>query len=56
MSQFRKKILFAITQQDLDQIDDMQAKRKLSQSEYIRRAIRVYAAELKIEEYSDEKA
>jgi hypothetical protein len=47
---YAKKILFNIEQNDLDRMTTMRTKRKLDQSEFIRRAIRVYMAELFIEE------
>ncbi|GLQ05869.1 ribbon-helix-helix protein, CopG family [Sneathiella chinensis] len=57
MSLFAKKILFNISQFDLDRMTEMRVKRGLDQSEYIRRAIRMYVAEQKIEELrSDTKS
>lgn len=50
MTQYAKKIIFNITQSDLDRMNSMRNKRRLSQSEYIRRAIRMYVAEQKVEE------
>jgi len=50
MSLYAKKILFNITQADWDRMSQMRSKRGLSQSSYIRRAIRMYVAEQKIEE------
>lgn len=49
---YAKKIIFNITQADLDRMTDMRNKRGLEQSEYIRRAIRMYVAEHKITELS----
>lgn len=50
MSFYAKKILFNITQSDLDRMTEMRTKHGLQQSEYIRRAIRMYVAEQKLEE------
>jgi hypothetical protein len=50
MTQYAKKILFNISQTYLDRMTDMRTKRGIDQSEYIRRAIRIYVAEHKIEE------
>lgn len=50
MGIYDKKILFNINQTDLDRMTDMRTKRGLDQSEYIRRAIRMYFAEHKLEE------
>lgn len=50
MSTYAKKILFNIAQADYDRLREMSGKRGLSQSSYIRRAIRMYVAEQKIEE------
>jgi hypothetical protein len=56
MSQYAKKILFNIAQNDLSRMTTMRSARGLEQSEFIRRAIRVYMAELTIEEMRrDEK-
>lgn len=50
MPTFAKKIIFNITQTDLDRLTGARTKLGLQQSEYIRRAIRMYVAEQKIEE------
>ncbi|MEH6477837.1 MAG: ribbon-helix-helix protein, CopG family [Sneathiella sp.] len=49
---FDKKILFNISQVDADRMTEMRLARGLDQSEYIRRAIRMYVAEQKLEELS----
>lgn len=49
---YAKKIIFNITQFDLDRMNEMRGKRGQSQSEYIRSAIRMHVAEHKIEELS----
>ncbi len=49
---FDKKILFNISQTDIDRMTEMRLTRGLDQSEYIRRAIRMYVAEQKLEELS----
>ena len=50
MSIYAKKILFNITQTDIDRMTEMRKKHGLQQSDYIRRAIRMYVAEQKIAE------
>jgi hypothetical protein len=55
MSKFyAMKILFNITQSDLDCMAVARDKVGLTQSEFIRRAIRSYAAEQKVAEYMRE--
>jgi len=49
---FDKKILFNISQTDDDRMTEMRLSRGLDQSEYIRRAIRMYMAEQKLEDLS----
>jgi len=49
---YAKKILFNISQAENDQMTAMRLKRGLDQSEYIRRAIRMYVAERKLGELS----
>jgi len=49
---FDKKILFNISQTDIDRMTEMRLKHGLDQSKYIRRAIRMYVAEQKLEELS----
>lgn len=49
-SYYAKKIIFNITQFDLDRMNEMRNKRGLNQSDYIRSAIRMHVAEHKIEE------
>ena len=54
MSFYAKKLIFNITQTDLDRMTAMRLKHGLQQSEYIRRAIRVYVAEHTIQEMNRE--
>lgn len=49
---FDKKILLNISQDDVDRMTEMRIARGLNQSEYIRRAIRMYVAEQTLEELS----
>ena len=51
MSKFAKKIIFNISQHDLDRMTEMRGKLDLDQSTYIRQAICMYTAEQKIEEF-----
>jgi len=50
ISKFDKKVLFNISQTDVDRMTDMRLARGLDQSEYIRRAIRMYVADQKLED------
>ena len=52
MSRFyAQKILFNITQADLDGMDAARAGENLTQSDFIRKAIRAYVAEQKLVTY-----
>ncbi len=50
MSFYAKKIIFNITQFDLDRMTEMRIKKGLSQSQYIRQAIVMHVAGHKTQE------
>ena len=56
MPKYAKKILLNISQSDLDRMKTMCAKHGLSQSEYIRQAIRMRVAEHVIQDLKSGRA
>ena len=57
MSRFyAKKILFNIAQADIDGMNEIRAKLGMSQSDFIRNAIRTYTAEKRVEIFTQAQA
>ena len=48
---YAQKILFNITRTDLDRMNDIREKMKLTKSDFIRQAIRAYVAEQMVAEF-----